>query len=520
MLKQVNKNPLEQTAQSFMVAANAYAEQQRQLGLPVPFMTAANAREELKKVIKSVVAFADPSNKNHNLAYNALREQIGDRADRLPQDRAKSWEGAFNAVESFGTKYRESALGYAEGYAKRTGSNAEVAVEAAYNALAGNPVFDHFSNLNLLAGQQYQKMSGMETWLAEGDAMAVPTEAGGTGTDASRFRAPYEQVTGSAKRYQGDINPISHMRNDENRIKLNLFNEFKNAVTLQAAFSITQDDRNNALGYAKAVQPALAGFILQNRYFGASQQQVLKLAETWFWDGQDALANYIAGVGGSYGLLSPAVNFHLSDWDQATPTTAGSADFAANPNKLLQKIQNFYALPTSTAAQLSGDIDPSLFYKEIVRLVNMYAQQFVDFGGKGNLFVPTTMYQSLVAYPGTQSGGTGQGTFNKNLDEMVRTATNSVVKSVNIIPTPFMNYRASNSWGNTSQPYNYMLFTINGAPQESKPIIMPGLTAAPYVVSENVSAVIMNFYTQYLTGGPMFMQLGGAYLLEFSNPYP
>jgi len=500
-VKKINSNPAEQTVSSFMAASNAYAEQQIKQGKRSEYLTADNAKSEYKQLIKSIVAFANPSSKKHNLAYNAIKEQVGNK------------EEVMTVLENSGRTLISSVNTLAQSALAR-GESMEEAIETAYNSLAGNPVFDHFGNLNVLAGQLYEEMTFVENFIAEGDAFALPVETGGTNQDKSRFRAPVEQVTGSAKTFQGDINPTDHLRSDNNRIQTNLYNEFKNAKMFDAEFSITQGMRDQALGYASSVAPALAGFILQNRYFEGAQKEVMKLAELEFVDGMDSAGSYTQNVGGSYGLLSEAVHLQLADYNTANPTTAKGSDWAANPTKLIQEISNFNFAPITVAGQLPTNVDPKLMYLDILRLANLAAQQNVNFmPKKWTLYVPTTWYAIAMQYP----GGTSGGTFNKQLNEMVLTATNGVINAIDIKPSSLMNYRATNSYGSTANPYNYMALIAHGSPNEKKPVIMPGQTAIPYVVSENVSASIMKFRSMYTFGGPMVMHFGGAFVMSFSK---
>lgn len=502
-IRKINSNPAEQTMENFMAATNAVAEQNRQRGLPAEFLSAANAKETHKKLIKTAVALANPAHEKHNAAFNALKEEFGH--DRTGLD----------LMHDIGSRYLSDSMTLAQS-AQKAGMAPEAAVDFAFNSLAGNPVFDHFGNLNLLGGQLFEEMAVMQSFLDSGDAFAVPEEAGGTGLNRSRFRAPVEQVMGSAKVMQGDINPIDNMQDDHNRTQISLYNEFKNAETLSTVFSITQAMRDQALGYAKAVAPALAGFLLQNRYFGATQKQVMKLAEIHSVFGQDAAGSYTPGVGGSYGLLSSAIQLQLADWAATVPAPATPAQWLAAPTKLVQKIQNAIYKPTSTSAALDISVDPSLMYKEIVRLLMLFAQQNVDFGARlWRVLVPTSWYGLASQYPGTQAG-TGQGTFNRTLDEMVRAAVGGkIIPKIDIVPSSLMNYGAANGRGGTNS-YNYIVAMAMGCRQELKPVIMPGQTAVPYVTSENVSATIMNFRTQFSTGGPMFMHYGGAAVLEIS----
>lgn len=497
-IRRINQNPAEQTVESFLAAANAVAEQQRQRGLPHEFLDVRNARTVYQKLVKTAIALSDSSHPKHNEVFNSLTAQFGKNSE------------AVSFLQSVGDSLQRDTAELATLFAKN-GLPAEKAVEAAFNSIAGNPVFDHFGNLNLLAGQMYQDQAFIEAFLSSGDAFAVPTEPGSTGLDTSRFRAPVEQVAGSAKILQGDLNPHSSLRADANRTQISLYNEFKNALTLGTVFSISQAQRDQALGYEKAVSPALAGFILQNRYFGAAQKQVMKLAEVLFVGGLNAAGTYTPNVGGSYGILSPAIQLALADWDAHAPVVASGADWLANPTKLVQKVQNAIYKPVSVAAQLDPTIDSADMYTELVRLFQLPAQQNVDFTPKEwALFVPSSWYGLAMQYP-------RGGTFNKQLQEMVTTATGGkIVNKINVIPTSLLNYGADIGNGQ-SNAYNYMVLVAMGCRQENKPVIMPGQTALPIVTSENVSASIMNFRTEYIFGGPMFMHYGGAFILEFSQ---
>lgn len=498
-LRRINANPAEQSVKNFLAATNAYAEQQRKNGEKAEFLSAQNARETYQKLIKTSIALSDPSNSRHNDAFNALTHAFGRNS------------GAVDYIHSMGENFLSDSRELAGRFVK-AGLSPEKAVEGAFNSLAGNPVFDHYGNLNLLAGQLYQEMAFMEAFLESGDAFAVPVEPGGTGLDTSRFRAPVESVTGSAKIAQGDINPHGTLRDDNNRTQISLANEFKNALTLDSVFSITQAQRDQALGYERSVNPAMAGFILQSRYFGAAQKQVLRLAELLFVGGMNTAGTYVPNVGGSYGILSSAIQLQLSDWNTATPTAAATSDWlaTANTGKLIQKIQNFYYKPTSVTAQLNSGVDPLFMYQDLVRLFQLPAQQNIDFTQREwCLFVPATWYAFAVQYPST-------GTFNKQLQEMVSQAVGGkIVNKITVVPSSLLNYGAAIGNGQT-QPYNYMVLIAMGCRQENKPVIMPGQTALPIVTSESVSAAIMNFRTEYIFGGPMFMHYGGAFVMEIS----
>ena len=186
------------------------------------------------------------------------------------------------------------------------------------------------------------------------------------------------------------------------------------------------------------------------------------------------------------------------------------ANWAANKTKLIQKIQNHHVTlaDNSPIPAQAGTVN---MYQDIVRLLGLAAQQAVAYSasGKWTLYVPASFYASAVQYPAS-------GTFNKQLLEMVRVAVdNQIVKSIEIVPSALLDYRAANSYG--KKQWNYIVAVAHGAENGRKPIIMPGQTAVPTVVSDNVSSQIMNFTCQYQFGGPMVMQYGGVYVLEFSK---
>jgi len=492
-------NPAEQTVHNFMEAANAYADQMIKSGQEkVKFLSAANAKEVYGKMLRAVIAMANPANPKHNEVFNSLKKELGNNQEAL------------NTLEQSGQRIMSSIHTLARTFNEK-GYQGEEAITAAFNSLMGNPVFDHFGNINLLAGQLYQDKTFVENFISKGDSFAVPVEAGtgANGTALSRFRIPTERVTGSAKIYQGDINPQDRIQHDANRIQHSLFNEFKDAQTLYANFSITQDQRNQALGFQQAVSPALAGFVLQNRYFSSSQEQVMKLAEALFVDGQSAAGTYTPNVGGSYGILSSAIMLALADAGADQPTPATTADWVGNPTKLIQKITNFYAKPASITAPLPADLGTTGMYKDIVRLFSLPALQNVEFTASNwTLYVPASWYALSVQYPST-------GTFNRQLQEMVKKAVGDrIVKSIDVMPSSLLDYRAENFHG--LEQNNFMIAVAHGAETEKKPIIMPGQTAVPVVVSENVSSQIMNFSTQYAFGGPLVSQYGGVFAMEFS----
>ena len=185
-----------------------------------------------------------------------------------------------------------------------------------------------------------------------------------------------------------------------------------------------------------------------------------------------------------------------------------SAEWAENPTKLIQKITNFYFKPSNVAAPLPiGDSED--MYSELVRLISLYVIQNVDLQAKELvIFVPTTWYSQAMQYP---SGGT----FNKQLQEMVMTATDGkLVSKIKVEPSSLMNYGANIGTGTNA--YNYMLLLAMGSPVEKKAVVMPGQTTIPTVIALPSNASLMSFQVKYATGGAMVKQYGGAYVLEFS----
>lgn len=503
-LPKITNNPATEARGNFHVAVNAFARNQIENGEGGYMLSREQAGEAFDKLTRSAMALANKQSANHNRAYNALKDSAGREGVVMSQ------------MEEIGTSLLHRALNYATS-AQKAGLTEGAAIEHAMNAVAGNPIFDHFGNLNVLAGQLYEEMTLYESMLEYGDAFALPTESGWTHTDISRFRVPVEQVSGSAKLLMGDINPSSHIKTDANRTQISLKNEFKTAATVYEAFTITQAMRDQAVGYQRAVDPALGGFILQNRYFQAQQKQVMKSVEMAMADGFKPGASYIPGVGGEYGYLTSSVQLALTTgtgtWDSSTPRVATVADWLAAPTKLIQKIQNFYYEPVSITAPLdtATDADLANMYKDIVRLVALYARQNINLGQKALvLYVPVEWYAFAVKYP---SGGT----FNKQLNEMVLTATGGIVKEIEIRPSSLMSYRAQNIHGETGSAFNYFMLVAHGCENEKKPLIMPGQTATPMVVNRYTSAMEMEFYAQLVYGGPMITHYGGVFLLEWSK---
>lgn len=493
-MKKIPRNPNRDRIKNFMTVSNAYADQQRLRGEAHEFMSAQNAPKLFEKMMKLSLAAHDPSHTKHAEALNTIRQFF-----------PNSFGEALETFSGIGEKVGEQVKAVAETFAKN-GMPAEKAIAEAFNSLAGNPVYDHFGNLNLLSAQLYEELSFVQAFIDSGDAFNMPIEAM---SSMSRFRSPSEQVSGSGKTYQGDLNSQGYVQNDSNTMSISLFNEFKNVKWLMEAINLTSDQREQILMYEKAVAPALAGFLIQQRLIDHAQTILMKQAELAVVGGLDQANSYIPGVGGSYGLLSDNILIKKSDAGDASPSPVTSAEWQANPTKLIQKITNYWFKPASVSAQLPLG-DSALMYKELTRLFALPALINVDLQPKEwKLFVPSTWYPQAVQYP---SGGT----FNKQLQEMITSATaGKIVGKVTVETSSLMNYGANIGTGTNA--YNYMVLMAMGSPVEKKAVIMPGQTTIPTVIALPSSSALMSFQVKYATGGAMVKQYGGCFVLEFSN---
>lgn len=496
-MRKIPKNPNGDRIKNFLAVTNAYAEQLRQKGEQTEFMSVKNSTEIYQKMMKLSLAISDPSHAKHGASLSVVKNAFPNASRE-----------AIEMFAAIGEKVSDQVKSVAEVFAKN-GMGAEKAVDAAFNSLAGNPVYDHFGNLNLLSSQLYEEQIFLNTLIDSGDAINMPIENGGDGTSISRFRSPSEQVSGSGKTYQGDINPQGFVQDDSNRISISLFNEFKNVKFLTEGLNLSSSQRDQILMYENVVAPALAGFLIQQRLVDAAQKVIMKQAEVAFVGGLDMRNDYTPGVGGSYGILSSSILLALSDASAASPLPASASDWKSNPTKLIQKIKNHYFEPTVVAAPLPI-LDSSLMYKELVRLFALPASINVDLQPKEwVLFVPSSWYAQATQYP-------DGGTFNKQLQEMVTTATaGKIVGKIRVEVSSLLNYGADIGTGTNS--YNYMVLMALGSPVEKKAIILPGQTTIPTVIALPSSSSLMRFQVNYATGGAMVKQYGGCYVLEFSN---
>jgi len=502
--KQISQNPATVTVSNFHAATNALAEQQIKRGNQVDFLSAKNAPEVYAKMLKLVVSLANPASKKHNEVYNALTDLAG-RNSKSIDYLSNIGKSVFNNVQNITKRAMES------------GHGSEGAVDVAFNALGGNPVYDHFANLGLLAHQLFEEQTFIETFIEKGDAFAVPLEKMNTGTMKSRFRVPVEKLTGSPNIASGDIYPRSGQVHNQNPMGLELINEFKDAYTFQESLRITRDMENDVLDFEIAANPALAGFILQSRFFETYQQFILKLAETYFIEGLDG-GSYAAATGGGYGLLSPAIILALADAGSESPVPASSANWVANPTKLIQQITNYYYEPSDITAPLDGGSDINSVYKDLLRLMNLAAIANVNMSSDWILYVPTSWFGMANQFASTSvSGATTVNVVTKTLQELINQlndGSGSVIKNVTVKPSSQLN-AGFDSRGNAT--LNRFVFMSTGAEMNKKPVILPGQTTIPTMVAGNVNANESEFLANYVTGGPMFLQYGGAFVLSYST---
>lgn len=494
------KDAARQNLENFMTFHNAITTQKIQRGelkhSAANYLTLENAAKEYLGAVSALIAFANPASVNHNKAVASVKH--GASADSSLMTRLEQ------VGRSYGQKVIEAATAI-----QKAGLSEGQAVREALHSLAGNSVYDNFVNVGVLQRQQYQRSTLGDLLTGAGDAYALPLENGTTGTNASRFRFPVEQVSGSPKILNGDIAAQGHPKFDSNQMQVSFLNQFKDVVTLYDQFTITQGRKDQYAGYEKAASPTLAGIILQSLYYEAQQAALMRQRELLLFDGFNANASYRAD-GGDYGLLSANIRLQLADAGAASPALATAAQWAANPTKLIQTITNYAYKPADVTAPFPADADPTEVYQDVIRLFNLYQQQFVDFEPeKLVLLTPTTSYGAQVSYPSA-------GTFNKNLRELIETAKGGVIKNLVVEESPLMNYRATNQFGETDSAYNYFALIVVGAPPEKKPIIMPGQTVLPQVVASQVNALSMEYYAQLVTGGLAWRNYGGCFLLQYS----
>lgn len=505
--KNISKNPTAANVENFRVAANAMAKQQMEQGNKAEFLSSTNARTAYEKLLRLVSSLANPASEQHNKVFNALKDIAGRNSKSITYLESMG-KTVFDQVQSV------TAKAVKQGYAP------EKAVTVAYNAIAGNPVYDHFANLGLLASQLFEEQAFIDTFIEADDSFAIPLEATNTGTMKSRFRVPVEKLTGSPNIYSGDVNPRNNTIQNQNPIGLELTNEFKDAQTFREVLRITQDMQNDVLDFEIAANPALAGFILQSRFFETYQRFLLKLAEVYFIDGT-ADAVYDVSTGGSYGLLTASIILALADAADESPAPATAANWNANPTKLMQKISNFHYLPVDITAQLSSGADIDGVYKDVLRLLNLAAISNVKFSDEWTLYVPTSWFALANQFASTTvTGGTTVNVVTKTLMELLNNLNDgngSIIKKLTVVPSGLLN-AGTNSRSEAVK--NRFVLISTGADVDKKPVILPGQTTVPVIIAGNVNAYESEFFANYITGGPMFLHFGGAYVMEYDQQAP
>jgi len=478
----------EQQFQNWYVARNAYADAHRKDGCVA--INEIAARDEYKALTERLLAVANSQHKEHGAAISDLRKRFDGASIDHVVDMAHGLRSKLNGIAQ---------------NAMKAGMSVENAQATALNAYFGNPGSDQFAGLNQLAEQLYEQLTFAESFIAEGDAVQLSPELAASAGAISRFRIPRVEASGAAKQRLGDLNPYGDDRAYANNMaQISLFNEFKDAHTEAQGFIIENDQEAALLGYARSIAPALAGFILQNQLFATIEQQVMQAVERIIVDGWGAAA--FDGESGQYGLLSSSIALSLASAGAASPLLATAADWAANPTTLIQKITNFNYKPADRTAPLPSNADPMNVYKDVVRLLNLVALTNVKTSGKVVLYMPTSIYSIMVQYLST-------GTFNRTLGEALKLAVGGTIESIEVKTSGLLNAR-TNSLG--SAQYNSVIAVVHGAPTGRKGILMPMATATPRITTGVVSEQRSSFAAQLTFGGPMVIQRGQVFILDFS----
>lgn len=488
MKKITSSHIAEQNFKNWLTVRNAYARQKMAEGcMPI---NEIQGRAEYEKLTHSLLAVANAQHSDHNVQMQLLRSKFGGAPVDHVVDMAHGLRSRLNAIAS---------------NAMKSGSSVENAQATALNAYFGNPGFDQFAGLNQLAEQLYEQLTFVQSFVEEGDAVQLAPEIAASAGAISRFRIPRVEASGSAKTRLGDLNPYGDDRLYSNNIaQISLLNEFKNAHTEAQGFVIENDQQAALLGYARSIAPALAGFILQNQLFVAIDKQVMQAAERCFVDGWGS-ASY-DGDSGSYGLLSNDIALSLASAGAASPLLATATDWADNPTTLIQRITNYNYKPADRTAPLPSNADAMNVYKDVVRLLNLIALTNVATSKKVVLYMPTSIYAILVQYLST-------GTFNRTLGEALKLAVGGTIGDIEIKTSGLLNARI-NSLG--VQQYNHVVAVVHGAPTGLKGILAPMATATPRISTGVVSEQRSSFAAELTFGGPMIIQRGQVFDLEFS----
>ena len=478
----------EQNFRNWLTVRNAYARKHEADGCRT--INEVQGREEFKALHTSLLSVANATSADYNERIRNLRVMFDGAPIDHVLDMANGLRGRLNGIAA---------------NAMKAGATPDGAHAVALNAYFGNPGFDQFAGLNQLAEQLYEQLTFVQSFVEEGDAVQLGTDIASSGNAISRFRIPRVEASGASKTRNGDLNPYGIERlSGSNSAQISLINEFKNAHTEYQDFFIESDQEKALLGYARSIAPALAGFILQNQLFVTIEQQVMQAIERTFSDGWGASS--FDGSSGSYGLLSDAVALSLADAGNASPSLASASDWASNPTTLIQRIANYNYKPADKTKPLAANADPMNVYKDIVRLMNLIALTNVATSGKVVLYVPTSIYAILVQYLST-------GTFNRTLGEALSLATGGTIKNIEVKTSGLLNAR-TNSLGVAQN--NHIVAVVHGAPTGRKGVVLPMVTATPIITTGLVSEQRSHFTSELTFGGPMVIQRGQVFDLEFS----
>lgn len=484
----------EQKFKNWLTARNAYARQGIANGIALNTIDEAGGRKEYENLTRALLVLGNATHPEHNARMAELRNRFEGASVDHVVTMADDLRGKMNAIAQ---------------NAMAAGQSPEVAQATALNSYFGNPGYDQFANLQLMSDQLYEQLTFMQSFIEEGDGVQLAPDVAASAKAISRFRLPRIQSSGSPKTRQGDLNGYTADRLYSNNLaQISLLSEFKDATTEDQGFVIDTEQQQALMGYARSIAPGLAGFILQNQLMATVEQQIMQRAEVAFVDGFGTSPAYTDGEGGNYGLLTQAIMLALASAGAASPALATGADWAANPNTLIQQITNFNYKPADRTLPLSAvtAAEAAQIYADVVRLLNLIALTNVATSGRVVLYMPTSIYAALVQYLGT-------GTFNRQLGEAIRMAIGGTIKNIEIKTSGLLNARTNSL---NAQQYNHVVAVVHGAPTNKKAIVSPLATATPRFSTGLVSEQRSTFAASLTFGGPFVLQRGQVFDLVFS----
>lgn len=488
----------EQKFKNWLTARNAYARQGIANGVPLSTIDEAGGRREYENLTRALLAVGNALHPEHNARMADLREKFAGASIDHVVSMADGLRDKMNAIAS---------------NAMAKGQTPEAAQATALNSFFGNPGYDQFANLQLIAEQLYEQLTFCQSFIEEGDGVQLSPDVAASAKAISRFRLPRTEVSGSSKTRQGDLNPYTADRLYSNNLaQISLLSEFKDATTEDQGFIIDIEQQAALLGYARSIAPGLAGFILQNQLMGAVEQQIMQRAEVAFVDGFGTSPAYTDGEGGNYGLLTEAIMLALGSASAESPALATGADWAANPNKIVQQITNYNYKPADITKPLPAvsSANAALIYADVVRLLNLIALTNVATSGRVVLYFGTSIYAALVQY-------LSAGTFNRTLGEALKLAVGGTIKNIEIKTSGLLNAR-TNSFN--TQQYNHVVAMVHGAPAGKKAIVSPFATPTPRFSTGIVSEQRSTFAASLTFGGPFVLQRGQVFDMVFSQQAP